>query len=100
VHEKLKIHQLIKFNTYYPITLLYDKCKSVDSIKSSSTQTEFNYLDDRTRDIDRQAALKIANISIGQNNKPRTNEDQQEIRVRMDQLLHILEVEASYDLPF
>ena len=44
----------------------------------------------RTADIHRQVALKIATISIGQSTKPWTNEDLQEIKVRMDKLLDIL----------
>ena len=52
-------------------------------------------LDDRTKDIHRQVALKIAVISIGHNNKPWTDEDLHEIRVRMDKLLHILDGEVS-----
>ena len=54
-------------------------------------QTSLKYLDDRTADIHRQVALKIATISIGQSTKPWTNEDLSEIKVRMDKLLDILD---------
>ena len=64
-----------------------------------SNQTVLNYLDDRTRDIHRQVALKIANISIGQTTKPWTDEDLQEIRVRMDNLLEILDGGNDNELP-
>lgn len=63
-------------------------------------QTVLKYLDDRTADIHRQVALKIATISIGQNVKPWTDEDLQEIKVRMDRLLEILDGEAEDVLPF
>ena len=65
-----------------------------------SNQTVLNYLDDRTRDIHRQVALKIATISIGQTTKPWTDEDLQEIKVRMDKLLEILDGSTNDDLPF
>ncbi len=65
-----------------------------------SNQTVLSYLDDRTRDIHRQVALKIATISIGQNVKPWTDEDLQEIKVRMDRLLEILDGRVDDDLPF
>ena len=45
----------------------------------NSNKTVHSYLDDRTRDIHRQVALKIATISIGQNIKPWTDEDLQAI---------------------
>ena len=63
-------------------------------------QTVLKYLDDRTADIHRQVALKIATISIGQTTKPWTDEDLQEIKVRMDKLLEILDGSTSDDLPF
>lgn len=63
-------------------------------------QTVPNRLDARTRDIHRQVALKMAIISIGQNNKPWTAEDLQEIKIRMDKLLVILDGETSNELPF
>ena len=65
-----------------------------------SNQTVLNYLDDRTRDIHRQVALKIATISIGQSTKPWTDEDLQEIKIRMDKLLEILDRDTNNDLPF
>ena len=65
-----------------------------------SNQTVLSYLDDRTRDIHRQVALKIATISIGQTTKPWTDEDLLEIKVRMDKLLVILDGEVSDELPF
>ncbi len=55
-------------------------------------------LDDRTADIHRQVALKIATISIGQSLKPWTNEDLEEIKVRMDKLLEILDGSTEDDL--
>ena len=58
------------------------------------------YLDDRTADIHRQVALKIATISLGQSPKPWTDEDLQEIKIRMDKLLEILDGGTSDDLPF
>ena len=63
-------------------------------------QTVLSYLDDRTRDIHRQVALKIATISMGQSTKPWTDEDLQEIKVRMDKLLEILDGSTNDDLPF
>jgi len=63
-------------------------------------QTVLKYLDDRTADIHRQVALKIATISIGQSLKPWSDEDLQEIKVRMDKLLEILDGNTQDDLPF
>ncbi len=63
-------------------------------------QTVLKYLDDRTADIHRQVALKIATISLGQSLKPWTDEDLQEIKVRMEKLLEILDGSADDDLPF
>jgi hypothetical protein len=63
-------------------------------------QTVLKYLDDRTADIHRQVALKIATISIGQSTKPWTDEDLLEIKVRMDKLLVILDGSVSDELPF
>ncbi len=57
-------------------------------------------LDDRTADIHRQVALKIATISIGQSLKPWSDEDLSEIKVRMDKLLEILDGRANNDRPF
>ncbi len=55
-------------------------------------------LDDRTADIHRQVALKIATISIGQSLKPWTNDDLEEITVRMDKLLEILDGSTEDEL--
>ncbi len=63
-------------------------------------QPVLKYLDDRTADIHRQVALKIATISLGQSLKPWTDEDLQEIKVRMDKLLEILDGSTEDDLPF
>ena len=63
-------------------------------------QTVLKYLDDRTADIHRQVALKIATISIGQSLKPWTEEDLKEIRIRMDKLLVILDGSTEDELPF
>ncbi len=63
-------------------------------------QTSLKYLDDRTVDIHRQVALKIATISIGQSTKPWTAEDLAEIQVRMDELLDILDGTKDYELPY
>ena len=70
------------------------------SVRQQPQQTVLKYLDDRTADIHRQVALKIATISIGQSTKPWTDEDLQEIRVRMDKLLEILDGSIEDDLPF
>jgi hypothetical protein len=45
-------------------------------------------------------ALKIATISIGQSTKPWTDDDLQEIKVRMDRLLEILDGSPEVVLPF
>ena len=65
-----------------------------------SNQTVLSYLDDRTKDIHRQVALKIATISIGQSTKPWTEEDLQEIRIRMDKLLVILDGSTEDELSY
>jgi len=70
------------------------------NIPSKQTKTYSSFLDDRTRDIHRQVALKIATISIGQSLKPWTDEDLVEIKVRMDKLLDILDGSPDDDLPF
>ena len=70
------------------------------STQRQPQQTVLKYLDDRTADIHRQVALKIATISLGQSLKPWTDEDLQEIKVRMDKLLEILDGSTSDDLPF
>ena len=146
--KKMKTLQL-QINIDYPVTLLYDHCKSgesqygiwhlygVDYIgedqsffadevlhlqlkkyakgtklvirrsqdkngivewqvvpvngSNNSNTKVLNYLDDRSKDIHRQVALKIATISLGQNNKPWIDNDFQEIKGRMDKLLNILD---------
>ncbi len=158
--ERQKTLQLKQFNHDYPVTLIYDQCKSGESnygpwmlygiihegveqvffadeilhdqlknygknakliirhkqdengklewqvtpangkSQTKPKQTVIGYLDDRTRDIHRQVALKIATISIGQNVKPWSDEDIQEIRVRMNKLLDILDGSPTDDLPF
>lgn len=152
--------QLKQFNTDYPVTLVYDQCKSGESqygpwnlygveydgeeqslfaedalhqelkkygkgaklvirrnqdedgklewqvtpangsSKTKSTKTVSSYLDDRTKDIHRQVALKIATISIGQSQKAWSDEDLHEIKVRMNKLLEILDGSTADDLPF
>lgn len=67
---------------------------------SQTKQTVISYLDDRTRDIHRQVALKIATISIGQSQKPWSDDDLLEIKVRMEKLLEILDGSTEDDLPF
>ena len=151
MNDRMKTLQLKQFNTDYPVTLTYDKCKSGESqygpwnlysvehngepqrifaedalhqelqkygkgaklvirrnqdgngqlewqvtpangsTREQPQQTVLSYLDDRTRDIHRQVALKIAAISIGQSTKPWTEEDLLEIKIRMDRLLVILD---------
>lgn len=158
--DRQKTLQLKQFNTNYPITLTFDKCKSGESqygpwnlygvehdgeeqslfaedalhqelkkygkgaklvirrnqdeggklewqvtpangnSQSKSKQTVISYLDDRTRDIHRQVALKIATISIGQSQKAWSDDDLQEIKVRMEKLLEILDGSTEDDLPF
>ena len=66
----------------------------------SSKQTVLKHLDDRTADIHRQVALKIATTSIGQSTKPWIDEDLQEIKVRMDKLLQILDGRVGNELSF
>jgi hypothetical protein len=70
------------------------------STRSQPQQTVLKYLDDRTADIHRQVALKIATISIGQSTKPWTDDDLQEIKVRMDRLLEILDGRVEDEIPF
>ena len=70
------------------------------SIQHNPQQTSLKYLDDRTADIHRQVALKIATGSIGQSTKPWTAEDLSEIKVRMDKLLDILDGTVDDDLPY
>ena len=66
--------------------------------QNKSQKTVQSYLDDRTLDIHRQVALKIATISIGQSTKPWLDEDLMEIKVRMDKLLEILDGSTTDDL--
>lgn len=158
--ERQKTLQLKQVNRDYPITLIYDKCKSGESnygpwnlygvkfedveqgifaetglhnklknyskgaklvirrnqdedgklewqvtpangeSQTKSKQTVLKYLDDRTVDIHRQVALKIATISMGQSTKPWTDEDLQEITIRMNKLLLILDGSDENELPF
>ena len=70
------------------------------STQHQPKQTVLKYLDDRTADIHRQVVLKIATISIGQSLKPWSMEDLQEIKVRMDKLLEILDGSPEDVLPF
>lgn len=63
-------------------------------------QTVISYLDDRTKDIHRQVALKIATISIGSSLKPWNDSDLMEIRNRMERLLDILDGSTADDLSF
>ena len=157
MNDRMKTLQLKKYNHDYPITLVYDKCKSGESnygawtlygIKhegieqgifaddilhqelkkygkgaklvirrnqddngqlewqvapvngATQQQSKLKYLDDRTLDIHRQVALKIAAISIGHNIKPWTDDDLQEIKTRMDRLLVILDGSADDEQPF
>lgn len=158
--DRQKTLQLKQFNHDYPVTLIYDQCKSGESnygpwmlygvehngeqqglfaedalhqelkkfgkgaklvirrnqdesgklewqvtpangnSELKSKQTVISYLDDRTRDIHRQVALKIATISIGQSQKAWSDDDIQEIKVRMEKLLEILDGSTEDDLPF
>jgi len=163
MHDKQKILQLKQFNHDYPVTLIYDNCKSGESqygpwnlygveyegvdqgvfaddnlhdklkqygkgtklvirrnqtehgklewevvpqngnssnCSNRSNQTALSYLDDRTLDIHRQVALKIATISIGQSTKPWTNEDLKEIQARMNKLLEILDGNTHDEGPY
>ncbi len=68
------------------------------NIQHQPKQTAHKYLDDRTADIHRQVALKIATISIGQSLKPWSDEDLSEIKIRMDKLLEILDGRANNEL--
>ena len=63
-----------------------------------SKQTVSGHQDDRTTDIHRQVALKIATASIGQSTRPWANEDILEIQERMDKLLIILDGKKDDDL--
>jgi len=70
------------------------------STQHQPKQSVLKCLDDRTADIHRQVALKIATISIGQSLKPWSMEDLQEIKLRMDKLLEILDGSSEDALPF
>lgn len=158
--ERSKTLQLKQFNTDYPVTLTFDKCKSGESqygpwnlygiehdgeeqslfaedalhqelkkfgkgaklvirhnqdesgilswhvtpangnSRLKSKQTVISHLDDRTRDIHAQVSLKIAVASFGNSTKPWTHEDLQEIRIRKDMLLELLDGPVEDDLPF
>lgn len=158
--ERQKTLQLNQFNHDYPVTLVYDQCKSGESnygpwnlygvkyegieqgifaeealhqhlqkyskgaklvirrnqdddgqlewqvtpengsVQNQPHQLVLRHLDDRTVDIHRQVALKIATISIGQSTKPWIDEDLQEIRDRMGMLLEILDGKSENELPF
>ena len=160
MNEKMKTLQLKQFNKDYPVTLVYDQCKSGKSnygpwnlygVKyegveqgifaedalhqqlqlygkgsklvirrnqddsgqlewqvvpaNGNTQRKPNHLvpkhlDDRTADIHRQVALKIATISVGQTTKPWTDEDLSEIKVRMDKLLEILDGDTGNEVRY
>ena len=80
--------------------LVWQVVPAMGQAQRQPQQTVLKYLDDRTADIHRQVALKIATISIGQSTKPWADEDLQEIKVRMDKLLEILDGRANNDLPF
>jgi len=56
--------------------------------------------DDRTKDIHRQVALKIATQSMGPTTKPWTDYEKIEIQSRVTALLEILEGKQDDDLPF
>ena len=70
------------------------------NIQHKPQQTSLKYLDDRTADIHRQVALKTATSSIGHSTKPWTAEDLNEIKVRMDKLLDILDGTKNDELPY
>ena len=70
------------------------------NIQHKPQQTVPKYLDDRTADIHRQVALKIATGSIGQSTKPWTADDLSEIKGRMDKLLDILDGTKDDELPY
>ena len=156
MNDKMKTLQVKKYNTDYPVTLAYDKCRSGESQYGTwnlygiehageqqglfaddtlhqelkkygkgtrlvirrnqddngqlewqvtpangnsqhKPQPTVKYLDERTADIHRQVALKIATGSIGQTSRPWTAEDLTEIKIRMDKLLEILDSRAEGD---
>jgi len=57
-------------------------------------------LDDRTKDIHRQVALKIATQSLGPTTKSWTDYEKTEIQSRVNALLEILDGNPDNDLPF
>lgn len=65
-----------------------------------SDQTDLYYLDDRTKDIHRQVALKLAVISLGENIRPWSKDDIREIGHRMARLLSILDRDSTDEGPF
>ena len=158
--ERQKTLQLKQYNHDYPVTLMYDKCKSGESqygewflynidhdgeqfgvfaeialhnklknygknskliirrnqdengnldwqvtpangnSQSKPTKTVSSYLDDKSASIQRAMALKIAVISIGTSTRAWTDDDLQEIKVRMEKLLEILNGSDENELPF
>ena len=158
--ERQKTLQLKQFNTDYPVTLIYDQCKSGESnygpwmlygvehsgeqqglfaedalhqelkqyskgskliirrnqsadgklewqvtpangnSPSKPTKTVSSFIDEKSASIQRAMALKIAVISIGHSTRAWTDEDLQEIKVRMDKLLIILDGSDEDELPF
>jgi len=158
--ERQKTLQLKQFNHDYPVTLIYDQCKSGESnygpwmlygiihegveqgifaetdlhnklknygkgaklvirrnqddngklewqvtpangnSQSKPSKTVSSYLDDKSASIQRAMALKIAVISVGTSTRAWTDEDLQEIKVRMEKLLDILDGSTPDDLPF
>jgi len=56
-------------------------------------------IDDRTRDIHRQVALKIATHSLGPTTKSWTDYEKTEIQSRVNALLNILDGNHENDLP-
>ena len=130
MNDKMKTLQVKKFNHDYPVVLTYDQCKSGESqygqwnlygVEYEGEQQGIFAEDalhqklqkygkgarlvirrnqDENGQMEWQVALKIATISLGQSLKPWSDEDLQEIKVRMDKLLEILDGSVSDDLPF
>jgi len=67
---------------------------------SDPSPAPMHRLDNRTHDIHRQVALKIATQSMGPTTKPWTDYEKTEIQSRVNALLGILEGETEDDLPF
>ena len=85
LHEELKKYSkgarlVIRRNQDDKGELEWQVTPSNGNAQPKHQQTVSSYLDDRTVDIHRQVALKIATMSIGQTTKPWTNEDLQEIK--------------------